>query len=69
LGVIYELDVFKEAQTEEKEVKEEEVNKNIEQVPQFPLFLSFEEIKKHDQVLEKLKSFLGEDWEDYKDNP
>ena len=70
--------VFQIYQKPEIEEKEKQVAGNQQQVSQFPLFLPFEETKKssnaHNQIskninIEKLKAFLGEDWDDYKDNP
>ncbi|EKE01161.1 MAG: hypothetical protein ACD_21C00202G0010 [uncultured bacterium] len=42
---------------------------NTQQVSQFSQVPPFGEIKKRGLDLKNLKSFLGDDWDDYKDNP
>lgn len=49
--------------------KGKQVADNTQQVSQFSLFPPFGEIKNHILSPEKLKSFLGGDWNDYKNNP
>ena len=61
--------VFQTYQNPEIGKKGKQVTGNTQQVSQFSLFPPFGEIKNHDLSLEKLKSFLGEDWNDYKNNP
>jgi hypothetical protein len=71
--------VFQIYQKPEKEKKEKVVIDNRQQVSQFTLFLPCEGIKKSADMsaqnildhidMKKLKAFLGEDWDDYKDDP
>jgi hypothetical protein len=71
--------VFRIYQTPEIEEKVKQVIGNPQQVSQFPLFLPLEEIKKPGDThtrkilghidMKTLKTFLGEDWNDYKDDP
>ena len=68
--------VFKIYQEPEKEKKVKQVTNPQQQVSQFPLFLASGEnknsnnsVKQTTEITEQLQLFLGEDWDDYKDNP
>lgn len=65
--------IFKTYPYQEVEEKEKQAVGNTSQLSQFPLFPGTEGVKKSNSIslkldLEKLKMFLGKDWEDYKDN-
>ena len=70
--------IFQTYLKQEIEEKEKQVSNNAQQVSQFPLFLPSDEIQKTNSAcnpilknisMEKLKSFLGNDWDNYKNNP